>query len=149
MFKILSRKKDHKNKNPFLLYKSSRYNINSPDINQYWNDLVSKQHTCIYTVILYTLPWQIMELYDICFITFNHTSQESHDVAEILLKLALNTNQSINQSHSHISEKIKDLHGKLYDICFITINTITHQRKLHIYIGRRGWINIEWTWGHR
>jgi hypothetical protein len=96
MFKILSRKKDHKNKNPFLLYKSSRYNINSPDINQYWNDLVSKQHTCTYTVILYTLPWQIMELYDICFITFNHTSQESHDVAEILLKLVLNTNQSIN-----------------------------------------------------
>ena len=37
-----------------------------------------------------------MELYDICFITFNHTSQESHDVAEILLKLVLNTNQSIN-----------------------------------------------------
>jgi hypothetical protein len=51
LFKILSRKKDHKNKNPFLLYKSSRYNINSPDINQYWNDLVSKQHTCTYTVI--------------------------------------------------------------------------------------------------
>jgi hypothetical protein len=58
-----------------------------------------------------------MELYDICFITFNHTSQESHDVAEILLKLALNTNQSINQATNQ------------------SINqSITYQRKLKIYM---------------